>query len=420
MIMSTFFENTLLEIKAAAKKMRLNKDVEKILSEPKRTLEVSLPVRLYNGRLEVFKGFRVQHNDAAGPYKGGVRFHPDVNMDETKALATLMTIKCAVVGIPLGGAKGGIAFDPADYSESEKERITRKYVQLIEPIIGPDIDVPAPDVHTDAQVMAWIADEYSKLKEQNLPGVVTGKPVGYGGSKGRVDATSQGGAHVLNALIGPKAETTVAIQGFGNVGANMADILAKEGYKVVAVSDSKGAIYCDKGLDALSTMSCKIKKGSVAMCGESKYQPKEGESCKIITNEKLLEIKCDVLVLAALENQITVKNAGRIKAKIIVELANGPITPEADAILARRNVVVIPDILANAGGVTVSYFEMVQNKQNYYWERAEVESKLEKIMLDAWKNVSALKKKYRCSYRMAAYIAGLARLQKILTLRGLA
>ena len=418
----SFFDNTLKLIGEAAKIMKLDKETELVLRNPKRVIEVSMPVRLDNGTLEVFSGYRVQHNDAAGPYKGGLRYHPQVKMDEIKALATLMTLKCAVVDLPLGGAKGGVVIDPEKYSEAELERITRKYVQLLEPLMGPDVDVPAPDVNTDAHIMAWIADEYSKLKDMNVAGVVTGKPTEYGGSAGRFDATSQGGAYILGELLSTlkkeKSKTTVAIQGFGNAGGNMANILAAEGYKVVAVSDSKGGIYCHHALDALATMECKVKKGSVVECGGSEYQPQEGSGCQRITNEELFELDCDVLVLAALENQITQKNASKVKAKIILELANGPVTPDADAILEKKGITVIPDILANAGGVTVSYFEMVQNKQSYYWEQEEVEEKLKKVMVKGWENVVKTKKKYGCSYRHAAFIFGLVRLHNILSLRG--
>jgi glutamate dehydrogenase/leucine dehydrogenase len=334
-----------------------------------------------------------------------------------------MTLKCAVVNIPLGGAKGGIAVDPKKYSKAELERLTRKYVQLIEPIIGPDKDVPAPDVNTDGQVMGWIADEYSMLQGKNVFGVVTGKPVSFGGSLGRFDATSQGGVYVLKQLakkMGFKpAETKIVIQGFGNAGGNVATILGEEWYSVVAVSDSKGGINCSKGLDPVAAMECKIKKGSIMECGEVAFKPKEGGVCKKVTNEELLELPCDILVLAALENQITKDNADKIQAKIILELANGPITPDADRILDKRGIVVIPDILANAGGVTVSYFEMVQNMQNYYWEQEEVEKKLEKVMIAAWERVAANKEKYKCSYRLAALISGLQKVQDIMLLRGI-
>jgi glutamate dehydrogenase/leucine dehydrogenase len=410
----SFFENTQKVIAEAAKIMKLDKDVEAILSSPKRIMEVSIPVRLDNGELKVFSGFRVQHNDSAGPYKGGIRFHQQVNMDEVKALATLMSLKCAVAGIPLGGAKGGIAIDPKKFSKAELQRLTRTYVRLIEPIIGPHTDVPAPDVNTDPQIMAWIADEYSMLKGRNELGVVTGKPVPVGGSKGRSDATSQGGAYILNELmmqekLDPK-KTTVAIQGYGNAGSFMAEILHRDGYKVVAVSDSKGGIYSETGIEPSSVMECKMDKGSVM----------EFTPGKKITNDELLELPVDVLVLAALENQVTKDNAANVKAKIIIELANGPIAPEADVILATNKVIVVPDILANAGGVTVSYFEMVQNGEKFYWEREEVKDRLQKVMVRAWKKVVEMKEKYNCTYRQAALIKGLARISEILTLRGLA
>jgi len=419
----SFYLNTLQEIKKAAGLMKLDKDVQKILNVPKRVVEVNFPVKLDNGKLEMFTGYRVQHNDAAGPFKGGIRYHQNVDIDEIKALATLMTIKCAVADLPLGGAKGGITFDPGQYSPAEIERITRKFVQMIEPIIGPEVDVPAPDVNTDSQVMAWFADEYSKLKEMNSAGIVTGKPVTYGGSEGRYDATSQGGLIILDAVIDKmkkkRTGVKVAIQGFGNAGGNAANLLAKEGYKVVAVSDSRGGIHCEHGLDALATMECKIKKGSVTKCGGHEYQPQEDHSCEKISNEELLELDCDVLILAAMENQITKENAGKIRAKIILELANGPITPEAEEILEKNGVFLIPDIIANTGGVTVSYFEMVQNKQNYYWEIEEIEEKLKKQMLEAWNNVLNTKKQYKCTNRSAAFIVALSRLRDILVVRGL-
>lgn len=417
----SFFENTQKLIAEASKIMKLDKEVEQILSRPKRIVEVSIPVRLDNGKLEVFSGFRVQHDDSAGPFKGGVRFHPQVNMDEVKALATLMTLKCAVAGIPLGGAKGGIAIDPKKYSKAELERITRKYVQLIAPLIGPDTDVPAPDVNTDPQVMAWIADEYSKLRGRNEFGVVTGKPVPVGGSLGRSDATSQGGAYILRELMKQEnchpQKTSVAIQGYGNAGSYMAEILYKEGYKVVAVSDSKGGTYCKEGLDPTAAMAHKNKYGSVHKCTAACALNNKG-AIKQISNEELVELPVEVLVLAALENQITKDNAAKVKAKIVIELANGPIAPEADEILAKNNIIVVPDILANAGGVTVSYFEMVQNSEKFYWESEEVKARLQKVMVKAWKEVVKTKAKYACTYRQAAIIKGLERVSEILSLRG--
>ncbi|MBU0668295.1 Glu/Leu/Phe/Val dehydrogenase [Patescibacteria group bacterium] len=418
----TFFENTLKLIERAAEIVKLDKNVLNVLSKPQRIVEVNFPVKLDNGSIEIFTGYRVQHSDAAGPFKGGIRYHQDVSMDEVKALASLMTMKCAVVELPLGGAKGGITFDPSKYSKNELERITRAFVIMIEPLIGPDKDVPAPDVNTDEHVMAWIADEFSKLHEESVKGVVTGKPVMYGGSKGRFDATSRGGTFILHEVLGDGGrkpqDTTVAIQGYGNVGGNIANLLAAEGFKVVAVSDSHGGLYCPHGLDALATMECKVKEGSVTECGGSQYQPSQGDSCREVSNEELLELDCDVLILAALENQITADNADKIKSKLILEMANGPITAEADEILAKKNITIIPDILANAGGVTVSYFEMVQNKQDYYWEADEIEEKLKKIMVNAWKKVKATSEKYSTSYRLAAFIVALERLKEILILRG--
>ena len=418
----SFFENTQKVIAEAAKIMKLDKDAEAVLSRPKRIMEVSIPVRMDNGRIEVFSGFRVQHNDSAGPYKGGIRFHPQVNMDEVKALATLMSLKCAVVGIPLGGAKGGIQIDPKKLSKAELERLTRAYVRLIEPIIGPHTDVPAPDVNTDSQIMAWFADEYSMLQGRNDIGVVTGKPVPFGGSKGRSDATSQGGAYILHELMmqeGLEArKTSVAIQGYGNAGSFMAEILYRDGYKIVAVSDSKGGVYCEDGLDPAAVMECKIKHGSVMECKGDTCALSKDDKIKKVTNEELLELPVDVLVLAALENQVTKDNAHKVKAKIIIELANGPIAPEADEILAHKKVIVVPDILANAGGVTVSYFEMVQNGEKFYWEREEVKDRLQKVMVRAWKKVLEMKEKYNCTYRQAALIKGLARIREILALRG--
>jgi len=409
--------------------MKLDKQILKYLRYPKRILEVNVPLLRENGRLEIYRGYRVQHNDAAGPYKGGIRFHPAVNLDEVKALALLMTLKCAVVDIPLGGAKGGIAVDPRTLSGKELEKLTRNYVRLIEPIIGPNIDVPAPDVNTDAHVMAWVADEYAKIHGKKEWGVVTGKPTESGGSKGRMDATSQGGAFILNELLKARKmdieKVTVAIQGFGNAGSNIADILANQGFNVIAVTDSKGGIHCKEGLNPLTALQCKLKKGSLAKCGDVGYEPKsvprgtqpDAAGCRRITNAELLTLPCDVLILAALENQITGANAAHVRAKIILELANGPVAAEADTILARKKVTVIPDILANAGGVTVSYFEMVQNRTNKYWSDSEVRSKLEKIMVTAWKKVEKEKARHRCNYRQAAIISGLEKLSKILDLR---
>ena len=404
--------------------MKLDKDVEAILSHPMRVIEVSIPIRMDNCKIQTFKGFRIQHNNSAGPFKGGIRFHPDVDMSEMKALATWMTIKCAVVGIPLGGGKGGIVVDPKKLSERELEALTRKYVHLLSPFLGPNIDVPAPDVNTNPKIMAWIADEYSMLQRENVPGVVTGKPLEFGGSAGRNEATSLGGVFVLEEFmksVSQKAEQTrVVIQGFGNAGSNVAKLLAARAYQIVGVSDSKGGIICDRVIDPQSLMACKVEKGSVKECGliVSDLHGIAGASCKRVSNKQLLETECDVLILSALENQVTKENAHKIKAKYILELANGPVLPEADKILKKKGVTVIPDILANAGGVTVSYFELVQNKMNFYWSEEEVHDRLKKIMLEAWHNVVKNSKKYKCTFREAAFITAMTRLEKLIQTRG--
>lgn len=405
--------------------MKLEKDTKAILSNPNRIIEISIPVKMDDGKIKVFRGFRVQHNNMAGPYKGGIRYHPDVNMEEVKALATLMTFKCSVVGIPLGGGKGGIIIDPEQVSSGELERITRKYTELIAPFIGPETDVPAPDVNTDPQIMAWIADEYSRVIGKNTLGVVTGKPLAVGGSLGREKATARGGFYVLEEVMAEKkikpAKTTVVIQGFGNAGANMARILDEAGFKIIAVSDSKGGIHCKDGIHAVKAIECKLKKGSIQECASTEkvsFHVSKGAKCSKITNEQLLTLTCDIFVLSALENQVTEKNAKQIKAKMILELANGPINPVADDILEKRGIPVIPDILANAGGVTVSYFELVQNQMNYYWPKHEIQERLKVIMVNAWKQVREMQNKYKCTLRMAAFITALSRLQEIMKFRG--
>lgn len=404
----SLFENTLAQIEGAAGIINLHPDVFKILSVPQRTVEVSVPVKMDNGSIKVFEGFRVQHNNAFGPYKGGFRYHPQVDMEEVKALSAWMTIKCSVVGIPLGGAKGGVMVNPKELSQGEIERLTRSYVRLLEPVVGPDKDVPAPDVNTNAQVMDWFADEYSKIKGADMKGVVTGKSLKNGGSKGRSAATAQGGVYVLDEFLREKgvspSETRVVVQGFGNAGSVAAKLLAAGGYEVIAVSDSQGGISCTCGVNPEEIGACKVEKGSVTNCGNP-------EECKRVSNEELLQLECDVLVLAAMENQLTKGNADRVKAKYVLELANGPISPEADEILSKNEVEVLPDILANAGGVTVSYFEMLQNKKNDYLEEEEINRQLKEVMVKAWKEVSVNKEKYGCTYREAAFATALARLE---------
>lgn len=405
----SLFKNTLDQIEKAASLVSLNEDVLHLLSEPQRKVEVSVPVKMDDGSLRLFEGFRVQHNNVCGPYKGGFRYHTQVDMEEVKALSAWMTIKCAVVGIPLGGAKGGVVVNPKELSEGEIERLTRSYVRLLEPVIGPDTDVPAPDVNTNAKIMDWFADEYSKIKGKDMRGVVTGKSLENGGSKGRSAATAQGGVYILDEFLREKGikpeDTTIVVQGFGNAGATAAKLLTDEGYKVVGVSDSQGGIACAHAVNPEEISSCKVDKSSVVHCGNP-------ADCRRVSNEDLLELECDVLVLAAMENQLTKENADRVKAKYVLELANGPITPEADELLKQKDICVIPDILANAGGVTVSYFEMLQNADNNYLSEEEINKKLKEVMVAAWQEVKANGEKYECTLREAAYATALARLEE--------
>lgn len=414
----SLFENTLKQINKAARLMDLDSEIEQVLSVPQRRIEVNIPVRMDDGSLKIFKGFRVQHNNYLGPYKGGIRFHPNVDMGEVDALSAWMTIKCSVVGLPLGGGKGGIIVNPKELSESELERLTRKYVQLIEPVIGPETDVPAPDVNTNSKIMAWFADEYSEIVGKQTPGVVTGKPVEHGGSKGRSSATAQGGVYVLEEYVADAGwnieDTKVIVQGFGNAGSYAAKLLASGGYQIVGASDSQGGLVCNYGINPEELMVCKVEKSSVKECGlhVTEIHGLDGASCKKVSNEELLEQECDVLVLAALENQITAENADRIKAKVIVELANGPVSPEADEILAKKGIVVMPDILVNAGGVTVSYFEMLQNADGEYWSDEKVQERLKESMSNAWAEVKCNADKYNSTLRESAFITAIGRIEK--------
>ena len=404
------FSNVKKQIEKVNAIKKYNDSEMEVLLNPKKVLEVSIPVKLDSGKTKRFNGYRVQFNDARGPTKGGIRFHPQVDLSEVKSLAFWMALKCAVVDIPYGGGKGGVEINPKDYSETEIEKVARGFIRAIHENIGPAKDIPAPDVYTTPQIMAWMMDEFEKINGKHLPGVITGKPLELGGSEGRGTATSQGGAFCLREfakLKGMEPEnTTVAIQGFGNAGSFMAEILSGWGYKIVAVSDSKTAVYDANGIDAKRAIKQKNDTGSLLGLG------------KEITNAELLELEVDVLVPAALENQITAENAGNVKAKVVVELANGPVTPDADAILEKNNVVVIPDILANAGGVTVSYFEWVQNVYGYYWSSEEVAEKLEKIMVKSFNAVSTVSKEHDTSYRNAAYILAIDKILKAEKLRG--
>ncbi|MEM2250250.1 MAG: Glu/Leu/Phe/Val dehydrogenase [Candidatus Bathyarchaeia archaeon] len=405
------YEAALRQLDIAAEKLKLDPGIHEILKRPMRTLIVNIPVVMDDGSIQVFTGYRVQYNDALGPTKGGIRYHPELTLDEVTALAAWMTWKTAVVGLPLGGAKGGIRCNPKEMSKSELERLTRGYVRAIAKFIGPNIDVPAPDVYTDAQTMAWIMDEYSEIVGYPAFGVVTGKPVSVGGSRGRSEATSRGLLYtVIEAAkhLGINLNgATVAVQGYGNVGYHAARFLHEVGCKIIAVSDSKGGIYNPNGLDPEKVLEYKNRTGSVVDYPESTF----------ITNEQLLELECDILVPAALENQITKANADKIKAKIVAEGANGPTTPEADEILFKKRVFVIPDILANSGGVIVSYFEQVQNQMNYYWTEEEVRNKLKETITKAFHDVLEISKQYNVNMRVAAYMLAVKRVADALVTR---
>jgi len=383
-----------------------------ILQTPKRVIEVSIPVRMDDGSLKMFAGFRVQHNDIRGPFKGGLRYHPDVNLDEVQALAFWMTIKCAVADIPYGGGKGGITVDPKTLSKGELERLTRGYVRVMADFLGPNRDIPAPDVNTNAQIMAWVMDEYSHIKGYNEPAVVTGKPIEIGGSLGREAATGQGGFFVLENVIKKLnfdgRDLRIAVQGFGNVGMNFARIAFANGYRVVAVSDFDGGVYNENGLDIEKLIEHKNKTGCVLKFADSKN----------ITNEELLELPVEILVPAAIENVITEENADKIHAELILELANGPINFAASEILNSKGKIIVPDVLANSGGVIVSYFEWVQNIRHFYWDLNKVNDRLlEKINL-ATDNVWKYSKDYDIDLRSAAYVLAVEKLIKAFKIRG--
>ncbi|MGD0839731.1 MAG: Glu/Leu/Phe/Val dehydrogenase [Candidatus Acidiferrales bacterium] len=407
------FRISQIQFDMAAEYLKLDPGLRQILRTPKRVLEVSIPVKMDNGQLKVFTGYRVQHNIARGPAKGGIRFHPNVTLDEVKALAAWMTWKTATVNIPFGGSKGGVICDPKRMSRGELERMTRRYASEILPLIGPEQDIPAPDVYTDAQTMAWIMDTYSMTVGYSALGVVTGKPISLGGSLGRLEATARGCVMVVEEACKvkkiPLRGATVAIQGFGNAGSIAARLFAEKKAKVVAVSDSRGGVYNSRGIDPLKALRYKERSGTVVgMPGASR-----------ISNDDLLTLKCDILVPAALENVITLHNADQIKARIIAEAANGPTTPHADEVLARKGVLVLPDILANAGGVTMSYFEWVQDLQGYFWEEHEINQKLEGVMKRAYSGVQETMRKFHVHSRAAAYILAVGRVAEATLIRGL-
>jgi len=375
------------------------------LREPNRDIKISIPVKMDDGSLRVFEGYRVEYNNALGPYKGGIRYHPDAEINEVKALAFWMALKCAVVGIPMGGGKGGITVDPKKLSKGELERLSRGWARGLSDILGPHKDVPAPDVNTTPEIMAWMADEYMKITGDKTGAVITGKPLDKGGSEGRNTSTAQGGFYVFEAFqkeLDLPEKCAVAIQGFGNAGSNAASIWHKAGHKVIAVSDSKGGIYNENGLDISELLKYKKTTGAIANFPQSQK----------ITNEELLELPCDLLIPAAFENVITEDIARKIKAKAILELANGPTTPEADEILFKKGIPVMPDILVNSGGVVVSYFEWDQNLKSEHWSEKEIFDKLKTILKDASQKVSEKARESKTTLRIGAFILALERIQE--------
>ena len=408
------FDNFVAVMDKAAGVMGINEEDYLTFKYPERELKVALPVRMDDGSLKVFEGFRIQHSTLRGPAKGGVRYHQNVNVDEVRALSAWMTFKCAVAAIPYGGGKGGIVCRPREMSKGELERLTRTYIDKISAIISPNTDIPAPDVGTNAQTMDWMVDEYSKLKGESVYGIVTGKSIEIGGSKGRNEATGRGVCFVTLEMMKKynmkPEDCKIVIQGMGNVGSISAKLLAEEGAKIIAVSDVSCAIYNENGLDIAGIYKY-LDSGKNLLDGYT-------GDCKRITNAELLELPCDILIPAALENQITAENADRIKAKIVIEAANGPTSVEADEILNKKGVKVLPDILSNSGGVIVSYFEWVQNLQNFYWEEDDVNAKLKRQIVGAFNDVFNAREKYDCTFRVAAYIVALNRLVTAKKLRG--
>jgi glutamate dehydrogenase/leucine dehydrogenase len=402
-----------MQFDMAAEFLKLDQGLRQMLRAPKRVMEVSIPIKLDNGQVKVFSGFRVQHNTARGPAKGGVRYHPNLTLDEVKALASWMTWKTATVNIPYGGAKGGVICDAKRMSRSELERLTRRFTYEISPILGPERDIPAPDVATDSQTMAWMMDTYSALAGEAALGSVTGKPTSVGGSEGRADATGRGLVFTLEEACKIKKISlrgaSVAVQGFGNVGSAAARILFEKKAKIVALSDSRGGVFNPRGIDPTKAYRYKERAGTVVgMPGASR-----------ISNEDLLALKCDILIPAALENAITLHNADQIKAKILAEGANGPTTPHADEVLNRRGIFVIPDILANAGGVAVSYFEWAQNLQGAHWQDTEVNQRLDFVMRRAFEDVYTAMRKHRTHSRAGAYVLAVSRVSEAMLTRGL-
>nr|WP_285842905.1 Glu/Leu/Phe/Val dehydrogenase [Metabacillus litoralis] len=398
-------------IKSALQKLGYSNDMYELLKEPLRIITVRIPVRMDDGTVKIFTGYRSQHNDAVGPTKGGVRFHPEVNEDEVKALSIWMSLKCGITDLPYGGGKGGIICDPRNMSFGELERLSRGYVRAISQIVGPTKDIPAPDVYTNSQIMAWMMDEYSRLREFDSPGFITGKPIVLGGSQGRETATARGVTICIEEAISKKGmnlkDARIIIQGFGNAGGFLAKFMYDAGAKVVGISDAHGALYDSDGLDINYLLERRDSFGTVTNLFTN-----------IISNKELLEKECDILVPAAISNQITVENAHLIKASIVVEAANGPTTIEATKVLDKREILLVPDILASAGGVTVSYFEWVQNNQGYYWSEDEIDKKLRKVIVDSFDTIYQTSQKHKVNMRLAAYMVGIRKSAEASHFRG--
>jgi glutamate dehydrogenase (NADP+) len=418
---SSLFSDAIKRLDRAFQYAQIDQEALEKLKHPQAILQVSIPVRMDDGSLRVFEGIRVRHDDTRGPTKGGIRYHPHVSLDQIKALAFWMTCKCAVVGLPYGGAKGGVIVQPKELSRLELERLSRGFIRQIADFIGPDTDIPAPDVYTNAMVMGWMMDEYSKIRRQHTPAVITGKPIPLGGSLGRDDATGRGGYYCVKELESRKGwnpqQIRVAVQGFGNAGQSIARLLHQDGYKLVAVSDSKGGIYRPEGFDVPSLVHIKSQSRQLraVYCDGALCETVDAEA---IGNDELLELEVDLLVPAALENQITAENVARIQAPVILELANGPTTSEADAVLSERGVLVVPDILANAGGVTVSYFEWTQNRQGYYWPLEEVHQRLATMMAREFNAIYDLAGRHQIDMRTAAYAHALNRIGTAIEAQG--
>ncbi|MCF6093513.1 Glu/Leu/Phe/Val dehydrogenase [Microaerobacter geothermalis] len=404
-------QSTQAVIKEALDKLGYPEPVYELLKEPIRVLTVRIPIRMDNGTVKVFTGYRAQHNDAVGPTKGGVRFHPDVTEDEVKALSIWMSLKAGIVDLPYGGGKGGIVCDPREMSFRELESLSRGYVRAISQLVGPTKDIPAPDVFTNSQIMAWMMDEYSRIREFDSPGFITGKPLVLGGSHGRESATAKGVTICIREAAKTKGieieGARVVIQGFGNAGSYLAKFMHDAGAKVIGISDAYGALHNPEGLDIDYLLDRRDSFGTVTKLFKN-----------TITNQELLQLDCDILVPAAIENQITKENAHKIKAKIVVEAANGPTTWEATKILTERGILIVPDVLASAGGVTVSYFEWVQNNQGYYWSEEEVNSKLEEVLVKAFDNVYRTSRTRRVNMRLAAYMVGVRKMAEASRFRG--